>query len=116
MWEWTASEFLPYDGFSFICLKWFENVGYCGLGEAGAFLEDNWDKEQNRILINGTIPVNTHGGNLSDGATQGSGHTREAVFQLQGNATGRQVAGLTSALIPVGGFFMYTGALLFRTD
>jgi acetyl-CoA acetyltransferase len=108
--------FLPYDGFSFICLKWFENVGYCGIGEAGQFVEDSWDKEQNRILINGTVPVNTHGGNLSDGATQGSGHTREAVLQLQGNAHGRQVTDLTSALIPVGGFFMYTGALLFRTD
>ena len=27
--------FQPYDGFSFICLKWFESVGYCGVGEAG---------------------------------------------------------------------------------
>src|ERR1700683_498409 len=28
----------------------------------------------NRILINGRVPVNPHGGALSDGGTQGSGH------------------------------------------
>ena len=33
--------FQPYDGFSIISLKWFESVGYCGVGEGGAFIEDN---------------------------------------------------------------------------
>lgn len=108
--------FLPYDGFTFICLKWFENVGYCGIGEAGQFIEDNWDKEEGRILIDGRVPVNTHGGSISDGATQGSGHTREAVLQLQGAAGTHQVREAKAVLIPAGGFFMYTGGLIFRAD
>lgn len=108
--------FQPYDGFTFICMKWFENVGYCGVGEAGPFIEDNWDKEENRILIGGRVPANTHGGSLSDGGTQGSGHIREAVLQLQGNAGNHQHPGVKSVLLPVGGFFPYTGGLIFRTD
>ena len=108
--------FQPYDGFSFICLKWFESVGYCGVGEAGPFLEDNWDKEENRILIGGRVPANTHGGSLSDGGTQGSGHFREAVLQLQGNAGNHQHPGLNTALLGVGGFFPYSGGLILRTE
>jgi acetyl-CoA acetyltransferase len=106
--------FQPYDGFSFICLKWFESVGYCGVGEAGPFIEDNWDKEENRILIGGRVPANTHGGSLSDGGTQGSGHIREAVLQLQGKAGNHQWANVDSALLGVGGFFPYTGGLILR--
>ena len=108
--------FQPYDGFSFICLKWFESVGYCGVGEAGPFIEENWDKEENRILIGGRVPANTHGGSLSDGGTQGSGHIREAVLQLQGNAGSHQHPNMNSALLGIGGFFPYTGAMIFRTD
>jgi acetyl-CoA acetyltransferase len=100
--------FFPYDGFSVIALNWFENVGYCGPGEAGSFIEDNWAAGEDgtgRILIKGRVPVNTHGGSLSEGGTQGSGHLREAVHQLQGLAAGRQVEGAERALLAVGGFF-----------
>ena len=84
--------YFPYDGFTLITLNWIENAGWCGPGEAGAFIEDNWDDgRRNRILINGRIPVNPHGGALSEGGTQGSGHIREAVHQLQGRAGERQV-------------------------
>ena len=81
--------YFPYDGFSVITLNWLENVGYCAPGEAGAFIEDNWvagDDGTGRILIKGRVPVNTHGGSLSEGGTQGTGHLREAVHQLQGLA------------------------------
>ena len=61
-----------------ITLNWFENAGFCGPGEAGDFIEQHWDEKTNRILIDGRIPVNPHGGALSEGATQGSGHLREA--------------------------------------
>ena len=108
--------FQPYDGFSFICLKWFESVGYCGPGEAGPFVEDNWVKEEDRILIDGRIPANTHGGSLSDGGTQGSGHIREAVLQLQGNAGNHQHPDVASVLLGIGGFFPYTGAMILRTE
>ena len=84
--------------------------------EAGAFLEANWDAERNRILIDGRIPVNPHGGALSEGGTQGSGHLREAVHQLQGLAGPRQVAGAHTALITAGGFFFNAQGAALRTD
>ena len=108
--------FFPYDGFSFITVSWLENVGFCGLGEARGFIEDNWDSDQQRLLIGGRIPVNPHGGGLSEGATQGSGHTREAVHQLQGLAGDRQVAGATTALLLIGGFFFNSQGAVLRAD
>ena len=74
--------FLPYDGFTIISLKWLKAVGYCGVGEAGPFIEDNWNATAQRIDIDGRIPVNTHGGGLSEGGVQGANHVREAVLQL----------------------------------
>jgi acetyl-CoA acetyltransferase len=97
--------YFPYDGFSIITLNWIENAGWCGRGEAGDFLAQHWDKENQRVLINGKVPINPHGGSLSEGGTQGSGHIREAVHQLQGLAGDRQVAGAQRAIVTAGGFF-----------
>jgi acetyl-CoA acetyltransferase len=109
--------FYPYDGFSFITLNWFENVGYCGPGEAGSFIADNWvagEDGTGRILIKGRVPVNTHGGSLSEGGTQGTGHLREAVHQLQGLAGDRQVEGAQRALVSIGGFFFNAEGITLR--
>jgi len=107
--------YLPYDGFSVITLNWLENVGYCGPGEAGDFLRQHWIADEDRVLIDGRIPINPHGGSLSEGATQGSGHVREAVHQLQGVAGDRQVEGARRTLVTAGGFFFNAqGAALHR--
>jgi acetyl-CoA acetyltransferase len=106
--------YFPYDGFSFIALQWLENLGFCGRGEAGAFIRDNWDEENGRILIGGRTPVNPHGGALSEGGTQGSGHVREAVHQLQGLAGPRQVAGARTAILTLGGMFFNAQGLTLR--
>jgi acetyl-CoA acetyltransferase len=106
--------YFPYDGFTIITLGWVENAGLCGPGEAGAFIESSWDAAAARILIGGRIPVNPHGGALSEGGTQGSGHVREAVHQLQGVAGERQVAGAETALITAGGFFFNAQGLALR--
>jgi acetyl-CoA acetyltransferase len=106
--------YFPYDGFTIITLNWFENAGFCGPGEAGAFLEANWDKDGARILLGGRVPVNPHGGALSEGGTQGSGHIREAVHQLQGHAGDRQVPGADKALVTAGGFFFNAQGLTLR--
>lgn len=97
--------YFPYDGFTVIALNWLENVGFCGPGEAGDFLRQHWVKDENRALVSGRIPLNPHGGALSDGGTQGSGHLREAVLQLQGRAGERQVPDAQRALVTTGGFF-----------
>jgi acetyl-CoA acetyltransferase len=107
--------YFPYDGFSVITLNWLENVGYCGPGEAGDFLRQHWVADEDRVLIDGRVPINSHGGSLSEGATQGSGHLREAVHQLQGVAGDRQVEGARRTLVTAGGFFFNAqGAALHR--
>ena len=108
--------YFPYDGFTIITLSWIENVGYCGRGEAGSFIESNWDAQRSRLMIGGRVPVNPHGGSLSEGASQGSGHIREAVHQLQGLAGSRQVDGARTALVTAGGFFFNAQGVALRAD
>jgi len=115
IWLPDVDVFFPYDGFSIITLGWIENMGYCKPGGAGRFLEENWDDEAGCVMIDGRVPINPHGGSLSEGATRGSGHLREAVMQLRGDAGERQVADARSALIGCGGFFFNSqGAVLRR--
>lgn len=108
--------YFPYDGFSIITLNWIENAGWCGRGEAGAFLEQHWDDAGQRVLVDGRIPFNPHGGSLSEGATQGSGHLREAVHQLQGLAGDRQVPDARRAIVTAGGFFFNAQGVTLRRD
>jgi acetyl-CoA acetyltransferase len=115
IWIPNVDLYYPYDGFTIITLNWIENTGWCGPGEAGPFIEDNWDAENDRLLINGKIPMNTHGGNLSEGGTQGSGHAREAIVQLRGEAGDRQVPGAKTAFCTPGGFFFNAQGLVLRT-
>ena len=107
--------YYPYEGFSNIVLTWLENVGYCGRGEGGAFVADHWDQAQQRLLINGR-PVNTHGGSLSEGGTQGAGHLFEAILQLRGTAGGRQVDDVDTALVTPGGHYFNSQGFLLRSD
>jgi acetyl-CoA acetyltransferase len=65
-------------------LEWF---GFCGVGEAGPFLEEG------HTALAGRIPVNTHGGQLSESYMWGWMHLVEAVRQLRGEAGARQVRG-----------------------
>ena len=97
-----------YDGFSFNCLSWLEALGFCGIGEAKDFLDGG-----KRIALDGELPLNTHGGQLSGGRTHGYGFLHEAVVQLRGHAGDRQVSDARVAAVSAGGG-MPTGALLLR--
>jgi acetyl-CoA acetyltransferase len=113
LWIDDVDVFFPYDGFTIITIAWFENVGYCPPGGATRFLREHWDPATNRIVIDGRVAVNPHGGSLSEGATRGTGHMREAVVQLRGEAGDRQVPGARTALVTPGGFFFNPqGAIL----
>jgi acetyl-CoA acetyltransferase len=116
LWIDDMDVFLPYDGFSVIALRCFESFGFCGDGEAGDFLTAEWSEVRNRVLIKGRVPVNPHGGSLSEGGTQGAGHLREAVRQLRGDAGARQVADARAALLTPGGFFFNSQGLVLRAD
>ncbi|MCX0272795.1 thiolase family protein [Nocardia zapadnayensis] len=116
LWIDDVDVFLPYDGFSIITLRAFESYGFCADGEAGDFLRDNWDTGEGRILLRGRVPVNPHGGSLSEGGSQGAGHLREAVVQLRGDAGNRQVDGAASAMLTPGGFFFNAQGVVLRRE
>ncbi|MDE1145112.1 MAG: thiolase family protein [Azospirillaceae bacterium] len=79
---------LLYDGFTFLTLTWLEAMGFCGVGESGAFVDGGA-----RIARDGVLPLNPHGGQLAAGRTHGFGFVHEAVTQLRGLGGDRQVAG-----------------------
>jgi len=116
IWAPEVDLFFAYDGFTILSLLWMEAVGWCGPGEATEFIEEHWDDEQQRILIGGKIPLNPHGGSLSEGGTQGSGHLREAVMQLRDDAGERQVPGATTAMLTIGGLMFNSQCLVLRAD
>jgi acetyl-CoA acetyltransferase len=106
-----------YDGFTIITLCWLESLGYCGPGDAGNFLRQHWDSSDNCVKIEGRVPMNSHGGNLSEGASQGAGDVREAVLQLRGTSGGRQVSGNPKvALLAIGGMYANATITLLRVD
>ena len=89
---------LVYDGFTFNAISWIEALGFCGIGEA-----EDWIDEGRRIALDGDLPVNPHGGQLSEGRTHGYGFIYEAVTQLRGDAGERQVPEAQTAVVTSGG-------------
>jgi acetyl-CoA acetyltransferase/uncharacterized OB-fold protein len=99
-----------YDGFTFNCLSWIEALGFCGIGEAGDFLDGG-----KNIARDGLLPLNTHGGQLSHGRTHGMGLVHEAIVQLRGEGGARQVPGARVAVVSSGGLTP-SGVILLRKD
>jgi acetyl-CoA acetyltransferase/uncharacterized OB-fold protein len=101
---------LLYDGFTFNAISWLEALGFCGLGEAQAWLDGG-----RRIALEGELPVNPHGGQLSEGRTHGFGFIYEAVAQLRHEAGDRQVSDAKTAVVTSGGGTP-SGVLLLQRD
>ncbi|MFD4369453.1 OB-fold domain-containing protein [Rhodococcus sp. NPDC058521] len=101
---------LLYDGFTFNALSWLEGLGFCGPGEAAQFIDDG-----RGIAVDGRLPLNPHGGQLSAGRTHGYGFFREAVLQLRQQAPGRQVRNPKVAVVSSGGG-VPSGAILLRAN
>lgn len=76
-----------YDGFTFLTFAWLEALGFCAHGEAGPFVDG-----AKRIALDGTLPLNTYGGQLSGGRMHGYWLLHEACLQLRGQAGDRQLA------------------------
>jgi acetyl-CoA acetyltransferase len=74
-----------YDCFSIEVLTAIESIGFCKEGEACGFVEGG------NLSLEGSLPVNTHGGHLSHSYLVASSHILEAVRQLRGEAGATQI-------------------------
>lgn len=99
---------LIYDHFSAMVVMQLEDYGFCRKGEGGPFVESGAIR-----LKGGSIPVNPHGGQLSEGYVIGMTHVKEAVEQLRGTAI-NQVAGAEIALVTGGPASIPVSGLLLR--
>lgn len=83
-----------YDCFTYNVLSQIEGYGFAEPGGVPAMLDDGaFDR------ATGSIPINTHGGLLSEGYIHGINHVYEAVEQIRGDAGHRQVERHDTALV-----------------
>jgi acetyl-CoA acetyltransferase len=91
-----------YDLSSALELDWYEDIGLCGPGEAEKLLREG------ATTLGGRVPVNPSGGLSCFGEAipaQAIAQVCESVWQLRGEASGRQVEGATVAVTANQGLF-----------
>ncbi len=101
-----------YDAFAHLPLYGLEDLGFCGPGEAAAFI-----RERN-TAPGGRLPLNTNGGGLSymHSGMYGMYALQESVRQMRGIAPA-QVPGAKIAMsLGVGGMFGAAGAVIFGNE
>jgi len=101
---------LLYDHFSPMVILQLEDYGFCGIGEGGDFVADG-----NIRWPSGSLPVNTHGGNLSEAYIIGMTHVKEGVEQVRGTAV-NQVEGAKVALVTGGPASIPVSSLLLSSE
>ena len=84
-----------YENFSPVVFLLLEAFGFCGRGEAKDFIADG------EIDIDGTLPVNTHGGLLGEAYIHGVNSIQEGVRQLRRTAV-NQVPSVDHVLVSAG--------------
>ena len=96
-----------YDGFTFLTFAWLEALGFCADGEAGPFVDG-----ATRIALDGALPLNTYGGQLSAGRMHGYWLLHEACLQLRGQAGDRQLAKRPEVAVAAAGGGPIAGCML----
>jgi acetyl-CoA acetyltransferase len=97
---------MMYQTFSGQTLLALEDFGFCKRGESGPFVESgaiDWE--------GGSLPINTHGGDLSEGYLHGFGNLLEGVRQMRGTSTS-QVESAETCLVTSGPSAMPSSALI----
>ncbi|WP_332770280.1 thiolase C-terminal domain-containing protein [Phenylobacterium sp.] len=84
-----------YDCFTISVILQLEAYGFCAKGEGGPFAASG------AIRRDGSLPINTGGGHLSEGYVHGMNHIVQAVRQLRGEAD-MQIAGAETCLVTGG--------------
>jgi acetyl-CoA acetyltransferase len=98
-----------YDDYPIAIVKQLEDLGFCGQGEGGKFVEET------DISIWGDLPINTSGGILSIGQPRlGGGYlpVMEAIRQLRNEAGPRQVKDARVGLVSGIGLMSYLSNLV----
>ena len=98
-----------YDLSSALELDWYEDIGLCGEGEAEKLLRDG------ATTLGGRVPVNPSGGLSCFGEAipaQAIAQVCECVWQLRGQAGGRQVEGARVAVTANQGLFGHGSSVL----
>jgi len=85
-----------YDGFSFLTITWLEALRLVPRGGAGAFLDGGVNTD-----LDGRLPLNTWGGQLSGGRLHGMAFLAEGCQQLWGDAGEHQVTARPVNLVAV---------------
>ncbi len=96
------------DGFSFFVIGCLEALGFCAPGEGGPFVADG------TTGLGGRLPVNTHGGHLSEAHVSGMGHVVEAVRQLRRSVEPERQVDCETVLVGLEGNFHEGTALILR--
>lgn len=94
-----------HDSFAPAEIKHYEDLGFCGRGEGGRFLDEGHSD------MGGEVVVNTSGGLLSKGhivGATGISQIGELVKQLRGSAGDRQVDGVKVGLQHNSGGYVHT--------
>jgi len=100
-----------YDCFTYMVLVQLEDYGFCAKGEGGAFVDSG------ALALDGALPTNTSGGQLSESHAEGMLQVVEGVRQLQGEyGPDRQVPGAEIGLVSGhGGNTVCESAIIFGT-
>jgi acetyl-CoA acetyltransferase len=100
-----------YDLSTALELDWYENIGLCGPGEAEKLLRDG------DTTIGGRVPVNPSGGLACFGEAvpaQAIAQVCELVWQLRGQAAGRQVEGAKVGITANQGLFGHGSSVIVK--
>ncbi|WP_436644332.1 thiolase family protein [Microbaculum sp. FT89] len=100
--------FQTYDDYPVITMLQFEDLGFCGKGEAKDFVR------QHDLTVSGSFPINTSGGQLSVGQAGAAGGFLglvEAIRQLTGETVGAAVAEARVGLVSGFGMINYDRGL-----
>jgi acetyl-CoA acetyltransferase len=93
-----------YDCFTITVLVQLEDYGFCAKGEGGPFAASG------ALGLDGALPINTAGGNLSEGYIHGMNHIVEGVRQVRGDSCS-QVPGAEVCLV-TSGLLVATAAMM----